>query len=185
MTTITATQKVEHKTIINGTVYNPYNNNGVKKIVDDLVPSASGRNHIPYGNSEVHPDAILIPEESIFLPAGKADLFAGDSDLVLREINKSGYVNGVYVIPKSVIENWRRQYKKRHPDGNNAVSDTFTNGDGTQTHVTYKPNSINGRFNGNGVRIEWGQLSSFKEFRRSENGLEKIRRAADVSVPLF
>ena len=186
MTTIMTAQKAGYGVIINGTVYNPYDNNGVKKIVDDFVPSASGRNHIPYGNSAKNPRSIMIPEESLFPPSGKADLFAGDSDLVLREINESGHVAGVYVVPKPVIESWRRQYRKRHPSGpacNNAVSDTFTNGDGTQTHVTYKPGICSGR--SGGVRIEWGQLRPFKEFRQTGNGLKKIRRGVDASAPLF
>lgn len=184
MTVIMTAQKAGYGVIINGTVYNPYDNNGVKKIVDNFVPPASGRNHVPYGNSAKNPRSIMIPEESLFPPSGKADLFAGDSDLVLREIDESGHVGGVYVIPKPVIESWRRQYRKRHPNGNNAVSDTFMNGDGTQTRVTYKPGICSGR--SGGVRIEWGQLQSFKEVERSGNGyLEKIRHGTDASAPLF
>lgn len=170
--------KTIHKTIINGTVYNPHDNNGIKKIVDDFVPSASGRNHIPYGNSKDNPPAVMIPERDLFPSSGMTDRFAGNSDLVLREINGSGCVNGIYVIPKSIIEKWRAQYNKRHPDGNNAMSDVFVNGDGTQTYVTYNPKFST-------VRIEWKQLPQFKEFGRDGDSLEKIHHPADASAPLF
>lgn len=164
--------------VINGTVYNPYINTGLKKMIDDLVPAASCRNHNVYGNSDANPWAVLVKEHTLFPSSGKPDSFAGNSDLVLREIDKSGLINGVYIIPKSILNKWRVQYNNSHSNGNNAPADTFVNGDGTQTKVTYDQQGF--------VRIAWRQIQSFREFRKTnDNALEKIYRGINASAPLF